>query len=1010
MPMPLFMLALSLLSRSASAAPPALPLHESHRTLERTISYPEMEAFLRSVDGKGGLRVSVEGTSAKGRSIFLVHAGRGNPGAWKILLYAQQHGDEVSGKDALLFLLRDLARKPDVLPKDVDLWVLPMMNPDGAEAGMRWNGAGADLNRDHLALEQPETQALHRVARRIRPDVAIDCHEFARDSSDWRERGWTKWPDITLDGLNNPLFDASVIAASRRFVDAAAEAETKAGHPFLRYWVGGLPPWEEQRHSAPDVDSGLNAIGMYGGLSFIAEAAAPKSVAAPPGDLGNRIDAYLVLFRRLIEGDGHRAADREAIAKARRRPLPAFLPTNYLWANPTAMVTAFPVVETATGRVVKVSTPNLMTDLVVKRSVPTPLGYAVEARAAGEFRSLLDRHGIPFETLSVPKTVTMESCTLLRVEEKFDEVHSRYEGRQVVRCSRAVRAELPPGSLSIPLEGEAAVRAALVLEPSMLYGLYQVPAFRALAAPDGTLPVRRIVTDPADFVAFVPRAPRASLPEPAESALAALSVSSLRAHIEFLSAPAREGRGLGTAGLKAAEDYAISRFSSSGVSQLPGPGEGKVKGVASWFQQVPLREVSGPGGSLTIERRQGNETVTRTFASGVDCQIPPVPARTVTVRAIDGGWGIREIAPARDDFAGIDVRGSAVLVRDGLPTGPEWQTPALKERYAPAKASERWDTKLETASRLGAAAVLAVDAGLGRAAGKDARAERSFWRAADPGTDSGEALLVRISPAVAELLRAETEGGPVSVTIRAEGRERLLSHRNVVGFLEGSDPELRRDAIVVGAHLDHLGTVDGKVCPGADDNASGASALLEIASVLARLPASGRSKRSLVFVLWTGEEEGKLGSGHWVRNPLWPLDRTAAYVNLDMIGHPWSMDEIRDLVQGARLPDSGAFLGTVTPALFVEPGLDARSPALGDALVRAARGTGMALHLDRTDGRWGGSDYRDFARRGIPWIRFFGSFFPGYHGPGDTADRLDIRQVHRVARLALATVWLLADR
>ncbi|HEX7580187.1 MAG TPA: hypothetical protein VF580_09315, partial [Thermoanaerobaculia bacterium] len=76
MPMPLFMLALSLLSRSASAAPPALPLPESHWTLERTISYPEMEAFLRSVDGKGGLRVSVEGKSAKGRSIFLVHAGR----------------------------------------------------------------------------------------------------------------------------------------------------------------------------------------------------------------------------------------------------------------------------------------------------------------------------------------------------------------------------------------------------------------------------------------------------------------------------------------------------------------------------------------------------------------------------------------------------------------------------------------------------------------------------------------------------------------------------------------------------------------------------------------------------------------------------------------------------------------------------------------------------------------------------------------------------------------------
>ncbi len=1003
----LVILSLSLLSLPAPAASSALPLPENHRTLERTISYSEMEAFLHSVDGKGNLRLSVEGTTTKGRSIFLVHAGRKTSSAWKILLYAQQHGDEISGKDALLFLLRDLAKKPDLLPKDVDLWVLPMMNPDGAEAGTRRNGAGADLNRDHLALEQPETQALHRVARRIQPDAAMDCHEFARDSSDWRERGWTKWPDITLDGLNNPLFDPVVIAAARRFVDAAAEAEAKAGHPFLRYWVGGVPPWEEQRHSAPDVDSGLNAIGMYGGLSFIAEAATPKSAAAPLGDLGNRIDAYLVLFRRLIEGDGHRAADREAIAKARHRPLPAILPTNYLRANPTAKVTAFPVVEAATGRVVKIPTPNLMTDLVVKRSVPTPLGYAVEPRAATAFRSLLDRHGIPFETLPAPKPVTVETCTLLRVEEEFDEVHSRYEGRQIVSCARAVRTELPSGSLWIPLEGEAAVRAALVLEPSMLYGLYQESSFRALAAPDGTLPIRRVVTDPTDFV---PAAPHAASPEPVESALSAMAVPSLKAHIEFLAAPAREGRGLGTAGLRAAEEYAASRFSSSGVSRLPRSGEPEDRNAASWFQEVPLREVSAPGGSLTVERRQGNETVTRKFVSGVDCLVPPVPARTFTVRVVDGGWGIRETAPSRDDFARLDVHGAAVLIRDGLPPGPEWETPALKERYASAKASERWDAKLDTASRLGAAAVLAVDSGLGRKARTSARAERSFWRAADPGTDGGEALLIRVSPAIAEFLRTETEGGPVSLTICAEGRERLLAHQNVVGFLEGSDPELRRDAVVVGAHLDHLGVVDGKVCPGADDNASGASALLEIASALARFPANTRPKRSLVFVLWTGEEEGKLGSGHWVRNPLWPLDRTRAYVNLDMIGHPWSEEELRDLVSTARLPEADSFLAGATPALFVEPGFDANSPFLADALVRAARGTGLALHLDRTDGTWGGSDYRDFARRGVPWIRFFGNFFFGYHGPGDRADRLDIPQVHRVARLALATVWLLADQ
>jgi hypothetical protein len=478
------------------AQEPGSVFPEDYRTLEKTTSFAGMETFLRSVDGKGPVTVSVEGRTAQGRAITLVHLTNAAPGttpAWKILFYAQQHGDEVSGKDALLYLVREIARKPSLLPPDVDLWIMPMMNPDGAEAGTRRNAAGADLNRDHIVLEQPETQALHRVVRRVRPHLAVDAHEFSRDPKAWRAKGWLKWPDITMDGLNNPLFDAGVVAAARRWVDESAGAEAQADHPFLRYWVGDAPPDGEQRHSAPDVDGGLNAAGMYGGLSFIIEAATFEGAGAPAGDLGNRVDAYLVLFRRFIAGDGHRQEDLVAIERARARPLPAFLPTNTLWVNPDATVTEFPVVETATRRALKIATANMMTELAIKKTVPTPLGYAVVPAAAEAFRTLLDRHGIPFETLPAPRTVSAESATLVRVEDEFDEVYSRYEGRQIVRRGAARATELAAGSLWIPLEGEAAVRAALVLEPAQLYGLYQYPRFRALAAKDGSLPILRVV-------------------------------------------------------------------------------------------------------------------------------------------------------------------------------------------------------------------------------------------------------------------------------------------------------------------------------------------------------------------------------------------------------------------------------------------------------------------------------------------------------------------------------------
>lgn len=464
-----------------------------HRALTRTISYADMQAFLRSVDGKGPVHVSQEATTTKGRSVYLVHLSRTDHPAWKILLYAQQHGDEISGKDALLYLIRDISEKPELLPRDVDVWILPMMNPDGAEAGTRVNGAGADLNRDHMTLEQPETIALHKIARRVLPDVAVDCHEFARESEGYTKRGWMKWPDITMDSLNNPLFDRTLVAAGERWVAKAGAAERAAGHPFLQYWVGGAPPDDEQRHSAPDIDSAMNAIGTYGGLSFIIEAAARHGDEAIARELGNRVDAYLVILRLLVQGDEHRDADLAAIRAAREQRTPQFLPTNYLWVNPSAFVTRFPVIEAATGKTVEVSTANMMTQVAVKRCVPSPVGYLVDATAAAQFAALLERQGIPYTTLREPEAMEAESCKLLRVENEFDDVYSRYEGRQIVERRPAVKRDAAAGSLWVALDGPHATRAALLLEPSSLYGLYQYPQYQKTAGADGTLPVARVL-------------------------------------------------------------------------------------------------------------------------------------------------------------------------------------------------------------------------------------------------------------------------------------------------------------------------------------------------------------------------------------------------------------------------------------------------------------------------------------------------------------------------------------
>ncbi len=511
-----------------------------------------------------------------------------------------------------------------------------------------------------------------------------------------------------------------------------------------------------------------------------------------------------------------------------------------------------------------------------------------------------------------------------------------------------------------------------------------------------------------DFAAAEPADP---LP-PLSAALGGLAAPALAAHIRSLATPALGGRGLGTPGLDAAAEYAAASLALARIPPL-GP---------AYFQAVPLREISAPGGSVTVERRTDGGRRSRVFASGTDCVFARQAPQEISAPVVFAGYGIREDALGRDDYRGLDVRGAIVLVLAGVPAGDSWRSAEMTARYTPSDPEERWDAKLEIARSLGVAAVLGIESeGLASEDLSDARPQAPFFLPHETRGSADAPLFVRVSTAVADAILGAGSAGSAQVrqakpgkvpdavvTVRATGKERLISSRNVIGVLAGSDPRLRDEAVVIGAHLDHLGKVGDKVYPGADDDASGVSALIEIAKALAALPA--RPGRTVVIAFWTGEEEGKLGSGFYVRHPLWPLARTAAYLNLDMIGHPWSRDEIAKLIADAGLPEGAAFVARVNPRDFVEPGIPPGRPELDAALRRAARTTGIALHFDRTDGLHGGSDYREFARAGVPFIRFFGNFFPGYHEPGDTADALDPAQVQRVARLALATVWLLADR
>ena len=211
--------------------------------------------------------------------------------------------------------------------------------------------------------------------------------------------------------------------------------------------------------------------------------------------------------------------------------------------------------------------------------------------------------------------------------------------------------------------------------------------------------------------------------------------------------------------------------------------------------------------------------------------------------------------------------------------------------------------------------------------------------------------------------------------------------KNVVGVLPGRDPALRNEIVVVGAHYDHLGpgtfgALDpdsaGRVHNGADDNASGTSALIHIARKLASAPPA----RTVVFLAFSGEEEGLLGSDYYVKNPLFSLARTYAMVNMDMVG---------------RLRDNRLLVyGTATAQEF---------PALLDSLNTLAR-----FDLRGSGDGWGRSDQSSFYRAGKPVLHLFTDLHEDYHRTTDDWEKINADGLAQVADFTAEIVRALADR
>jgi len=502
----------------------------------------------------------------------------------------------------------------------------------------------------------------------------------------------------------------------------------------------------------------------------------------------------------------------------------------------------------------------------------------------------------------------------------------------------------------------------------------------------------------------------------------------LRADLEFLCSPPIEGRASLSQGADAAAWFLASEMRKIGLQPAADGG------FLQRFDVVPLR-LDVQQSSIEV-LREGNA---QTFAPGAVFFPEPTAPIDLTLDVVFAGYGITAPEIGYDDYAGVDVRGKAVLIFDHEPQEDDPRSPFNGTGLT--LHANVW-TKTENAERHGAAAVLiltepvnshrsaprppdranAPRQGLARSelriprfsmsdevtAALLADAELRHPDSSTAGDKGGSPAAPTRGGGTAAEWQTRIDRGPSPASVALDGvRVRLRAGNeepvpqpswNVAGLLAGTDPSRRHETILVTSHYDHLGVQKGKLYPGANDNASGVAAMLEVARLVVQQPLP----RSVLFVAFGSEEQLMLGSYHYVAHPLRPLETTAAVLNLDMIGrneeHTAESEGAYEVTAGTS--DRLNLVGAVF------------SPDLEKVLTSEAPSAGLELStkFDRDSSMRAlfRCDHLPFLQKGVPAVWLFGGFHPGYHEPSDTVDRLDFDKLARVVRLTVSTVRALA--
>jgi hypothetical protein len=496
-----------------------------------------------------------------------------------------------------------------------------------------------------------------------------------------------------------------------------------------------------------------------------------------------------------------------------------------------------------------------------------------------------------------------------------------------------------------------------------------------------------------------------------------------RSHLSILASDEYEGRETGKKGAWMAADYIKKQFQSFGL-------KGPVKdGTDPYFQKLGYASISLTKSVLSI----GGQTK----ESLKDYYITPasVSANGYDVKAssiLFAGYGL-----AKDDFneyAGQDVAGKVVMIfATGDPTAKPAAAPVQQgRRVTLAGGPGSQAAKIKYLLDNKAAGVLVINPNVDQMDPRlksmlqnanpylktEERVKTMATSSALPTVVIGTAVANQILAAantnlddlkkkIAETMKPATLSINVPVAFSAASKETDVRAENVLGFLEGSDPKLKNEVLVVTGHYDHIGLVNDpnatdKINNGADDDGSGTTGVLLLAEAFSKAKKAGNGpKRSILFMTVVGEEKGLLGSEWYSEHPVFPVENTIADLNTDMIGR------IGEEYLGK--PDSANYIYSVG-SFMLSTELGKLSEKVNDTY------THMILDYKFDDPKdtqriYYRSDHYNFAKLGIPVIFYYdGMLQQDYHKPGDEVSKINFNLLVKRAHLTYYTAWELANR